>query len=74
MISGAEDTIENIDTIVKKCKMQTALNPKPENPGHSDKTKSKDEKYRRVYWLVLCQFDTAGFITEKVASVEEMPP
>jgi hypothetical protein len=29
---------------------------------------------RAVYWLVLCQLDTAGVITEKGASVEEMPP
>jgi hypothetical protein len=27
-----------------------------------------------VYWLVLCQLDTAGVITEKGSSVEEMPP
>ena len=27
-----------------------------------------------LYWLVLCQLDTAGVITEKVASFEEMPP
>jgi hypothetical protein len=27
----------------------------------------------RLYWLVLCQLDTAGVITEKGASVEEMP-
>jgi hypothetical protein len=27
-----------------------------------------------VYWLVLCQLDTAGVITEKGPSVEEMPP
>jgi hypothetical protein len=27
-----------------------------------------------LYWLVLCQFDPAGVITEKGASVEEMPP
>jgi hypothetical protein len=27
-----------------------------------------------VYWLILCQLDTAGVITEKGASVEEMPP
>jgi hypothetical protein len=27
-----------------------------------------------VYWLVLGQLDTAGVITEKGASVEEMPP
>jgi hypothetical protein len=25
-------------------------------------------------WLVLCQFDTSGVITEKGASVEKMPP
>jgi hypothetical protein len=29
---------------------------------------------RDVYWLVLCQPGTAGVITEKGASVEEMPP
>jgi hypothetical protein len=28
----------------------------------------------QVYWLVLCQLDTAGVITEKGASVEEMHP
>jgi hypothetical protein len=27
-----------------------------------------------LYWLVLCQLNTAGVITEKGASVEEMPP
>jgi hypothetical protein len=27
-----------------------------------------------LYWLVLCQLDTAGVVTEKGASVEEMPP
>ena len=27
----------------------------------------------QLYWLVLCQLDTAGVITEKGASVEEMP-
>jgi hypothetical protein len=27
-----------------------------------------------VYWLVLCQLDTAGVITVNGASVEEMPP
>jgi hypothetical protein len=30
--------------------------------------------YYILYWLVLCQLDTAGVITEKGASVEEMPP
>jgi hypothetical protein len=29
---------------------------------------------RAVYWLILCQLDTAGVITEKGASVGEMPP
>ena len=28
----------------------------------------------RVYWLVLCQLDTAGVIIEKGVSVGEMPP
>jgi hypothetical protein len=27
-----------------------------------------------LYWVVLCQLDTAGVITEKGALVEEMPP
>ena len=27
-----------------------------------------------LYWLVLCQLDTAGVTTEKGALVEEMPP
>jgi hypothetical protein len=27
----------------------------------------------QLYWLVLCQLDTAGVITEKGASVGEMP-
>jgi hypothetical protein len=29
---------------------------------------------RFLYWLVLCQLDAAGVITEKRASVEEVPP
>jgi hypothetical protein len=49
--SGAEDTIENIDTTVKenaKCKMQKDTNPKyPGNPGYNEKTKPKDNRYRR---------------------------
>jgi hypothetical protein len=28
----------------------------------------------QLYWLVLCQHDTAGVITEKGISVGEMPP
>jgi hypothetical protein len=27
----------------------------------------------QLNWIVLCQLDTAGVITEKGASVEEMP-
>jgi hypothetical protein len=47
-ISGAEDTIENTDTTMReKCKMQKAPNPKhPGNPGHNEKTKPKDNRYR----------------------------
>ena len=48
-ISGAEDTIENIDTTIKKkCKMQKVPNPKHSgNPGHNEKTKPKNNRYRR---------------------------
>jgi hypothetical protein len=42
------------------------LNPSDGIPCH------KSAEY--MYWLVLCQLDTAGVITEKGASVEEMPP
>jgi chromosome segregation ATPase len=43
-ISGAEDTIENIDTIIKE--NEKDLNPKhPGNPGHNGKTKLKDNRY-----------------------------
>jgi hypothetical protein len=37
-------------------------------------TKSNIHAIGHLYWLVLCQLDTAGVITEKGASVEEMPP
>ena len=48
-ISGAEDTIENIDTKVKEnAKGNKAPNPKhPGNSGHNEKTKPKDNRYRR---------------------------
>jgi hypothetical protein len=36
--------------------------------------RTKTQTLKAVYWLVLCQLDTAGVITEKGASVEEMPP
>jgi hypothetical protein len=35
---------------------------------------SSNRILKLLYWLVLCQLDTAGVITEKGASVEEMPP
>jgi hypothetical protein len=34
----------------------------------------KQKLSKHLYWLVLCQLDTAGVITEKGASVEEVPP
>jgi chromosome segregation ATPase len=47
-ISGVEDSIENIDTTIKKCKMQKEPNPKhPGNLAHNEKTKPKDNMYRR---------------------------
>ena len=47
-ISGAEDTIENIDITVKENENANCPNPKhPENPGHSEKTKLKENRYRR---------------------------
>ena len=47
-ISGAEDTIENIDTTLKgNAKCKKLLTPKnPGNPGHNEKTKPKDNRYR----------------------------
>jgi methyl-accepting chemotaxis protein len=46
-ISGIEDTIENILTQQSK-KMQKVPNAKhPRNPGHNEKTKPKDNRYRR---------------------------
>jgi hypothetical protein len=35
---------------------------------------TKQQQQQPLYWLVLCQLDTDGVITEKGASVEEMPP
>jgi chromosome segregation ATPase len=46
-ISGAENTIENVDTTIKKCKMKKNPNPKhPGNPGHKEKNKLNDNRYR----------------------------
>ena len=47
-ISDAEDTIGNIDTTVKTCKMQRDPNPRrPGNPKYNEKTKPEDNRYRR---------------------------
>jgi hypothetical protein len=47
-ISGAEDTIKNIDPKVKEnAKSKKASNPKhPGNPEHNEKTKPKDNRYK----------------------------
>jgi hypothetical protein len=47
-ISGAEDTKENIDIKVKEnTKCKKLLNPKhPGNPGHNEKMKPKENRYR----------------------------
>jgi gas vesicle protein len=51
-ISGAEDAIENIDTIIKEnAKCKKLLTKLPRNPGHNEKTKCKDNKYRREWRL-----------------------
>ena len=42
--------------------------------GGGDRVFSEGKLGKGMYWLVLCQLDTAGVITETGASVEEMPP
>ena len=47
-ISGAEDSIENICTTFKE-NSKSKKNPNskhPGNPGHNEKTKPKDNRYR----------------------------
>jgi hypothetical protein len=39
-----------------------------------DKVSKELKVSATLYWLVLCQLDTAGVITEKGTSVGEMPP
>ena len=48
-ISGAEDTIEHVENnSQRKYKMQKYPNSKhPGNSGHNEKTKPKDNRYRR---------------------------
>jgi hypothetical protein len=48
-ISHAEDSVENMDTMIKenaKCK-EIPNSKHPANPGHNEKTKLKDNRYRR---------------------------
>jgi chromosome segregation ATPase len=46
--SGTEEIIENIDTTVKENAKHKATNPKHRrNPGYNEKTKPKDNRYRR---------------------------
>jgi hypothetical protein len=46
-ISGAEDSIESMDTTIKrKCKIHKDPNPKhPGNPGHNENTKTNVNRY-----------------------------
>jgi hypothetical protein len=48
-ISGTEDSIENIDRTIKENakKKKNANSKHPGNPGHNEKTKPKDNRYRR---------------------------
>ena len=50
-MKGTKDTTENIDTnSQRKCKRQRAPNTKyPENLGHNEKRKPKDNRYRREW-------------------------
>jgi hypothetical protein len=55
-----------------RCGAPASYTPKASVPSQSSTKKTEPEK--PLYWLVLCQLDTAGVITEKGASFEEMPP
>jgi hypothetical protein len=47
-ITGSEDSIENMDTTIKEnanCK-KDPNSKHPGNPGHNEKTKPKDNRYR----------------------------
>jgi hypothetical protein len=51
-----------------------ALEKKGKSQEEKRLSKEDGKVKNSLYWLVLCQLDTAGVITEKGASVEEMPP
>jgi hypothetical protein len=44
------------------------------NPASPPNQSALQPCKRSLYWLFLCQLDTAGVTTEKGASVGEMPP
>jgi hypothetical protein len=47
-ISSTEDTVENIDTTIKgNAKCKKILTQTSRNSGHNEKTKLKDNRYRR---------------------------
>ena len=46
-ISGAEDSIENMDTTIKEnAKCRDPNSKHPENPGHNEKTRPTDNRSR----------------------------
>jgi hypothetical protein len=46
-VSSAEDSIENMGTTIKQNENANNPNSKhPGNPGHNEKTKPKDNRYR----------------------------
>jgi hypothetical protein len=56
---------------------ESEATPEQKSPVQSSSKQRQElcpHKAGPLYWLVLCQLDTAGVITEKGASVEEMPP
>jgi hypothetical protein len=66
------DRVGSVGEIAQQLRAHTAL---PEDPRSVPScSQLPAASVPGVYWLVLCQLDTAGVITEKGASVEEMPP
>ena len=56
------------------CKAKDTVNKTKRPPTDWERIFTYPKSDRGLYWLVLCQLDTAGVITEKGPSVEEMPP
>jgi hypothetical protein len=68
-INKKEDPSEDVLIPLRRGNNLIMKNRWRERPGQERKRKVE----RALYWLVLCHLDTAGVITEKGASVEEMP-